>query len=133
MTYLICLIAGILLLVVSIIKLKQVFAFVKNSERAIGRVTKLEEISDIEGTTYLPVFEFKTRSHQEFTYRHHTSTSPSNWAIGEERTFLYDPTKPEEARLFAYSGIFYFNVLLIAIAMVLIVVGAGYFLLQSYL
>lgn len=133
MVYLIFLIVGFIFFIVSIYNLKQSLSLIRNSERTIGRVSELKEIYDDDNPTYLPIFHFETHDHKKFIYRHHTSSSRPEWAIGQKEEFIYDPLKPETARLLNYSGIFYWNIVLMAVSIVLIVIGIGYLLFYSFL
>jgi hypothetical protein len=128
----IAIIVGIILLIISIITLRSTLAFIKNNERAIGRVSKLIEVKDDDGATHLPEFKFTTNNNQDFTYRHPTASYPAKWAIGDKMTFIYDPNDPTTARPLTYSGIFGWTIILMAIAIDFIIIGSSYYLLQGY-
>ncbi|WP_449757788.1 DUF3592 domain-containing protein [Flavobacterium shii] len=112
--------------------MKRELTFVKNNERVIGTVTKLEEIKDDDGITYLPIFKFKTSKNQDYTYRHRVTSNPAKWSIGDEVKFIYDPNEPTTARLLNYSSIFSWTIILLAFGIDLIVVGIGYYLFHGY-
>lgn len=132
MFYGILLVAGIIILVITLLHLKGLLAFMKFAERATGKVTELVEQEEDGQTYYLPVFEFTTRSNKLMRYRHYVSGSPSDWVMGEEAIFIFDPRDPESAKFFTYKSIFGWTILFLAIALAAIVIGAGYFLLQGY-
>ncbi|QNK64556.1 hypothetical protein H7F33_08785 [Pedobacter sp. PAMC26386] len=50
---------GVILMVISVIILKNSLEFVKNSERAVGVVTELEKTTDQDDSSYAPVFLIK--------------------------------------------------------------------------
>lgn len=133
MFYSISLTMGIILLVVSLAIFRGSLAFIKNSNKTIGTVAKLERIDDGETITYKPIFKFKTHTNQECVYRHISSSSPANWYVGEEATIVYDPVNPSNARLLTYFGAFSWTIILMAIAMPLIVIGGGYYAAQPFL
>lgn len=132
MFYGILLAAGINILVVTLLHLKGLLAFVKFAERATGKVTELLEQEEEGQTYYLPVFEFTTQNKELMRYRHHVSSSPSDWVIGEEAIFIFDSRDPESAKFFTYKSIFGWTVIFLGIALTAIVIGGGYFLLQCY-
>lgn len=123
---------GGLLFIFSIRRLRGKINFVQNAERATGRVVQLEEINDSGGLFYRPVFEFTTRNNTVIMYRHSTSFSnPKHWPIGTIQTFIYDAAEPTAARFLNYS-LFKFSILLLAVSIALMVIGAGYFLFSVW-
>jgi hypothetical protein len=125
--------AGILVLVITLLHLKGLLAFVKFAERATGKVTELVEQEEEGGIYYLPVFEFTTHNKELVRYRHNVSSAPSDWVMGEEAVFIFDPRDPESAKFCTYKSIFGWTVIFLALALTAIVIGGGYFLLQCYL
>jgi hypothetical protein len=108
-------------------------AFINKGGRAKATVTELEKMTDSDGTTYKPVFKFKTSLNQEIIYRHNISSSPPEWKVGDETTILYDSDDPQKVKLLSYFGLFRWTIILMAIAMPLIVIGGGYYIAQSFL
>lgn len=133
MFYSISLTIGIILLIISLLIFKESLAFIKISDRAIGTVIELEAIDGTDGTTYKPIFKFKTNTNQEVIYRHISSSSPANWDVGEVATIAYDPNNPKKAKLLTYFGTFSWTIILMAISMPLIVIGGGYYVTQIFL
>lgn len=129
MLYKLYLLTGIILLAVSLYILKQSLDFISRSERAIGAVTALQE-SD---RAYSPVFTVKTKENGNITYHHAAASSPSDWAVGEEAVFLYDPANPGTVRMMSYFWLFSWTIVLIGLAIPLIIAGSGYLLLSSLL
>lgn len=125
MWYKLYLLTGFILLTASLYKLKQSIDFVGRSERTIGIVTSLE---DIDGA-YSPVFTVKTKEHGQIIYHHAAASHPATWDIGEEAVFLYDPANPHSATMMSYFWLFNWAILFLAVAIPLIIVGAGYYLL----
>lgn len=131
--YLIFLIAGILMFFFSLLRLRGIAAYVRQCERATGRVVRQEEIKDSDGLYYLPIFEFTTRNEETMEYRHGISSSSSrDWPVGATQTFLYYPEDPTSARFLGY-GIFKPTIMLMGVALAFVAIGAGYFLLQGFL
>ena len=130
--YLIFITVGILLLTGAIKELKRKLAFVKNGERSVGAVVELGEKKEDDGTFYYPVFEIKTGNHETITYRHGSGSSRAIWAVGQEAAFIFERGKPETVRFLNYWAIFWWPLSLLAVAIDLLLIGAGYFLLQGY-
>lgn len=132
MAYKISLIIGIILFVISVLILKETLVFLEKSERAVGTVTRFEEVST-DGITYTPIFKIKTKDNQEITYTHTSSANPPSWDIGEQATFFYDPNNLNSIRISTYFGVFSWSIVLMAIAIPLIIVGISYYVLNPYL
>ncbi|WP_369681672.1 DUF3592 domain-containing protein [Ferruginibacter sp. HRS2-29] len=91
------------------------------------------EKTDSDGTSYTPIFRFKTNANREVTFRYPFSTAPSSWEVGDETTIVYDMNNPSSAKVLTYFGVFSWTVALMAIAMPLIVIGGGYYVAQHFL
>ena len=133
MWYSITLIIGIVLALVSLFFFKKSLDFLKASNRAIATVVELQEISDSEGRSYKPVFEFKTVTNQVVRFMNATPSNPPAWYIGEETTIAYDSNDPAKAKVMTYFGTFNVSIVLLSIAMPLIVIGGGYFATKIFL
>lgn len=107
--------------------------FLKNADRAIATVIEIETISDSDGSTYKPVFRFKTRFNEEKVYRRPYSSSPAGWKVGDEATLAYDANNPDNVKLITYFGSFGLSMVLMAIAMPLIIIGGGFIYCQQFL
>jgi len=129
MGYNIALIIGIGLFITSIFLIRQRLAFIRDSEKTMGTVILLKKEKDSDGgTTYRPVFRFKTKTNQEIVFDHSVTSSPPSWSVGDDATIVYDPDNPDNARLYSYFGVFGVAAILMAVAMPLIVIGGGYHL-----
>ncbi|HVI45355.1 MAG TPA: DUF3592 domain-containing protein [Chitinophaga sp.] len=131
--YLIFIVVGGLLLAGALVSLKGKLAFVKNGERVVGTVVRLVKEKDDDGTFYYPVFDIPTRQHETITYGHSVgSSSATAWQIGETTAFIFEPGKPDTVRVLNYWGIFWWPLCLMAVAVDLLIIGGGYFLLRGY-
>lgn len=126
MLYKLYLLAGLILFIVSLYKLKQSIDFISISERAIGTVTSLEEIDG----AYSPVFTVKTKENGQIIYHHASASNPAGWDVGEEAIFLYNPQNPRSATLMSYFWLFSWVICFMVIAIPLIIVGGGYYFLH---
>lgn len=133
MWYTLTLTVGMVLLIVSLVILRQSMNFLRNSERAVGTVIDIERVHGSDGDTFKPIFKFKTNLNQEIVYRSASSSNPPGWVIGEQTTIAYDRNNPSVARLVTYFGTFSWTIILMAIAMPMIVIGGGYHLAQTVL
>ncbi len=66
---------------------------------AIGTVTRLVASTDSDGTTYAPVFEFKTQGGRTFEIQSDSYSSPPAYEVGQRVTIIYDPEKPSNAQI----------------------------------
>jgi hypothetical protein len=126
MRYLLFLITGLLLLGASLYKLKISIDFASKSRRAIGVVSSI--IKD--DGAYYPVFTVDTKQNSKVTYRYHSGSNPASWTVGERALFLYDPHQPSDVRLMTYVDLFGWSIVFVVLAMPLIIIGGGYYLLN---
>ncbi len=133
MWYTCCFVIGLLLLIASLFMLKKSIAFLKNSERTVATVIRIETVSGSDGNTYKPIFSFKTNTNEEIIYPSPFSSSPPGWDIGDEATIAYDRNQPNNAKVLTYFGAFSWTIILMSIAMPLLVIGGGYHLAQKLL
>ncbi|WP_291911972.1 DUF3592 domain-containing protein [Chitinophaga sp. CB10] len=132
--YAIFLLVGALLLVAGIKELQRKLNFARKAERAMGKVIKLDEHCDQEGVTvYYPKFEIPTTGHGIITYRSSTGYGPEKYQVGQMVHFIFDPAKPETAQYLSTWRIFGAPLCLLALAVDLLLIGAGYFLLRGYI
>ena len=121
MRYLILLITGFILLACSLYKLKIRMDFVEKSELAVGTVSKMVE----DDGAYYPVFTVNG-----VTYHHHSGSNPASWKVGDRAEFLYDPAQPSVVIRNAYFDLFGWSIFYIVVAIPLIIIGGGYYLLN---
>jgi hypothetical protein len=133
MGYTIALTVGIIIFIISLVLFRQSIDFIQNGNRTTATVIELEKISDSDGTTYKPIFKFKTFTNQEIIYKYHTSSLPATFDVGEEVTIVYKTDNPNNAKILTYFGLFIWTIVLMSISMPLIVIGGGYFLTKQYL
>lgn len=133
MGYTIALTIGIIIFITSLFLFKKSIDFIRNGNRTTATVIELEKISDGEGTTYKPIFKFKTFTNQEIIYKHHSSSSPASFDIGEEVSIVYNTDNPNNAKILTYFGSFIWTIVLMSISMPLIVIGGGYFITKQFL
>ncbi|RAJ77360.1 hypothetical protein CLV59_107127 [Chitinophaga dinghuensis] len=130
---LIFLIVGGFLLIGAISNLLGKLALMKTAERTIGTVVALEERIDEEGSAYYAVFEMHTPLLNKVTYRSSTGHSSATvWPIGKTAPFIIESGKPETARFLNYWSVFGWSMILLVLAIDLLVIGGGYFLLRDY-
>lgn len=130
MWYRIYLLAGIILLVVSLAQIKQSLYFIRHSESATGIVTAMDTMDGSDaGITYAPVFTITTLQNQKIIYRHHSASSPPAWSTGEQAMFLYDP-KDLSVRMYDYFSLFSWGIILMGAGIFLLTLGLAYFWLR---
>ncbi|NML40365.1 hypothetical protein HHL17_24420 [Chitinophaga sp. G-6-1-13] len=130
--YLILVVVGSLLLVGAVSALRGRLAFVKNGERSTGTVVQIVEKKDEDGLYYYPVFDIPSRKHETITYTHTTGSSSPTWQIGDTAAFIFTPGKPDTLLVLKFWEIFWWPLILIAVAADLLMIGGGYFLMRGY-
>ena len=133
MGYAITLILGIILLIGAFVVFRQSMEFIQNGNRITATVIELEKITSRKRVTYKPILKFKTFTNQEIIYRHHTSSSPASFDIGDEVPIVYETENPDNVKILTYFGSFLWAIVLMSISMTLIIIGGGYFFTQQFL
>jgi len=133
MVYNILLTIGCTILAISLYLGKRSLAFIKTSERAVGKVIEVQRIEGSDGPTYKPIFKFKTSLNKQVIYKYPFSSSPASFKLDDEAIIAYDANDPYKAKILTYFGSFGLSVVLMAIAMPLIVIGGGYHLSHYFL
>jgi len=133
MGYAIALLAGIILLIGSIVIFRQTVNFIKKGTRATATVIKFDEVSGGDGTSYTPIFKFTTTTNQEIIFTYHSAVSRTSFKIGEKVAVVYNSADPTSVKVLTYFGTFVPVILFTAVSICLIVIGGGYFFCQQYL
>lgn len=128
MIHALLLLVGLVLMSIAGWQFRQTMKLLKNGERAKARVLELISTRGSDGTTYRPLFGFVTKANQVKQFEYDVSASPPDWKVGEEADVIYDPDRPERARLIGYWGLFIASIILAAVAAPFLVIGSGYFL-----
>jgi hypothetical protein len=128
MIHALLLLVGLVLMSIAGWQFRQTMKLLKNGERTKARVLELvASRSRSDGTTYRPVFGFMTKTNQAQQFTYDVSSSPPAWKVGEEADIIYNPDRPERARLIGYWGLFIASIILAAVAAPFLVIGSGYF------
>ena len=128
MIHALLLLVGLVLMSIAYGQFQRTMNLLKNGERAKARVLELvESRSRSDGTSYRPVFEFVTKANEVKRFVYDVSSSPPAWQVGEEADVIYNPARPEQARLVGYWGLFIASIILAAVAAPFLVIGGGYF------
>lgn len=80
--------------------------FADDAIMTTGIVVDLREVDGSEGSTYMPIVEFATRTGDHYRIEASYSSSPPRFAIGENLTVLYPPDAPQDGRLQIDNSIF---------------------------
>ncbi len=128
MIHALLLLVGLVLMSIAGWQFRQTMKLLKNGKRTKARVLELvASRSRSDGTTYRPVFGFMTKTNQAQQFTYDVSSSPPAWKVGEEADIIYNPDRPERARLIGYWGLFIASIILAAVAAPFLVIGSGYF------
>ena len=102
---------GILLLLLSAYALVEMGIFVIKSNDVVGVVTDYEEGSgggNRLSVVYYPVVTFKCCNDKDIVFVGKPGVDPPEYAIGENVNVMYDPTRPEDAKIFGFSSMLLF-------------------------
>lgn len=131
MWYGITLSAGLVLMALAIWFFTRSQQFIKNGYRTTATVVELVAVQGKDGTTYKPLFKFKTELNKEITHLYGVSSSPPMWDEGESLEIIYDPNNPDSMKPISYFGLYGISVILFAVAMPPVIIGLGYFIFSN--
>jgi hypothetical protein len=133
MGYTITFIAGLILLIIGLVLLRNRITFIKNGMLAIATVEELKEVTDSEkSTSYKPIFTFTTYNNEKRIHEHNVSSKPSSWSIGETIKVIYEKDNPAEVVVLTYFSAFGLIVILLSLAIALVCFSAGYYWSQHF-
>jgi hypothetical protein len=90
-------------------------AFVTRAVRAEGTVVELVDRGGSSGTTYAPVFLFTDAADAKHKVYSSLSSYPPAYEVGEKVTILYDPDKPQKAKIEGFFSLWLVPFILAAI------------------
>src|SRR4030067_2203898 len=103
-------IVGSFLLILFIYLTGKTILFLKNSEKAKGRIIELVRSDNGKGK-HTPVVKFKVPSGEKVSFR--TSSSSTSYYEGQEVTVLYDAKFPEDAKIKSFFELWFAPVMLL--------------------
>jgi hypothetical protein len=104
---------GFLLTALALIFLVRTRIFISNSQHAQATITQMVYSSDSEGGGgYTPVFRFRTLQGQEVEVSGGLRTNPPQFKVGQTIDVLYDPDKPQKARIKKWFNLYFVPALL---------------------
>jgi hypothetical protein len=103
---------GFLLMALALIFLVRTRIFISNSQQAQATITQMVYSSDSEGGGYTPVFRFRTLQGQEVEVSGSLRTNPPQFKVGQTIDVLYDPDKPQKARIKKWFNLYFVPALL---------------------
>ncbi|MEX0287847.1 MAG: DUF3592 domain-containing protein [Flavobacteriaceae bacterium] len=94
--------------------------------RTTATVVELIEVSDDDGVTYKPVFEFTDRNKIKQRFKSDVSSKPAAYRLQQRVKIVYNPIDLSEIKVISYWGLYRWTVILLCIAAPLIIIGGGY-------
>lgn len=120
---------GILLVALGVFFYVRTKDFVSRSQETKGTVTNLTYESDSEGGGYYTVFQFTTLTGQMIEAAGSVRSNPPSHKLGEVIDVLYDPAKPNDARIKKTSTLYFVPMLLSGLGGVFFCLGMALFVL----
>jgi len=116
---------GVIFIFIGLLTAGSARRFLATALSAEGRIVDYTEDRDLddEQTMYTPVIEFTTAGGQVQRFSAGVSSS-SKPRVGRQVTVLYDPTRPERARLRSWAALWMLPAIFIGLGAVLAVLGA---------
>jgi hypothetical protein len=96
--------------------------------KTTATVVEMITVSNSDGSTYKPVFEFTDRSQEIRKYESDVSSSPPAYKVGEKVKIVYDSKDDDEVKTISFWGLYGWCIVLSCIASPLLIIGGGYLL-----
>ena len=92
-----------------------------------AKVIDLIRISNDDGYTYKPVYEFIDNTGTKVTFKSSVSSSPTPYKVGDNVNIIYAKDS-DKRKVISFWGLYRWTVILLAIAAPLLIIGGGYLL-----
>ena len=101
-------------------------------EMTTGIVVRMDESNTSEGSccVYSPVVEFNANG-QTYSFEGDNASDPPAYRVGEEVPVLYDPARPETARINKWTECWLFPIIII-LAMILAALLVNFFMIRAW-
>ena len=93
-------------------------------------VIELLEVSDSDGTSYKPVFEYFDKNDNRISFKNEVSTSPAPYKVGDKVAIIYSKTS-EQNKVVSFWGLYRWTIIFLIFACPFLIIGGGYFLYQQ--
>lgn len=105
--------------------------FLKTAIMAQGTVVELQSVRSAKSTTYKPLVTFNDKNGAKIEFTSGDSSNPPSYDVGEKIEVLYNPKKPQDAKIKSFSSL-WMGVLIICIAgAVFFAVGFSFFISEK--
>lgn len=132
---LVFLLSGIGLLIGATLNFTRTRAFLARAAEAIGEVVALEEEPPTEpgeSHTYRPVVSFQIGANQRVRFESMAHSNPPQYKIGASVRVLYNPDRPNEARIRSFTSLWLLPVILGGLGLIFTGLGVGLLLVPLH-
>lgn len=99
--------------------------FLETAQKTQGVVTDLVRSTSSDSTTYQPVVEFQIQEGRIIEFTSNSGSNPPSYTRGESVEVLYDPGRPEKARINGFFSLWGLPVIFGGLGAVFFLIGAG--------
>ena len=99
------LVGGVASMTVGFLALRQARTFVRRAQRAIGHVVDLYSYVGHQSAGTAPVVEFETADGRTIRFASRAGSNPSMYKRGDSVGVLYDPARPEAAKVDSFLAL----------------------------
>ncbi len=124
-------ILGFVLIFFAIKQYRKTIELLNSGVKTSAKVVNMITVSDSDGSTYKPVFEYYDHTKTKQTFTSEVSSSPPAYKIGEKVQIIYNPGDSDEVKTMSYWGLYRWTIILLSIASPLLIIGGGYFLFSG--
>ncbi|MBD2704721.1 DUF3592 domain-containing protein [Spirosoma sp. BT702] len=127
MGYIVSLLIGITLFVISITMGYTSMKLIRNGTHTTATVIDLEKDKARAGYVYRPIFKFSTTTGDQIKQAYGAASNPSVWKVGDQVTVAYELYHPEKFVVLTFFGAYGSSIVCLLISLPFIVIGSSYF------
>jgi hypothetical protein len=114
----------VILIVLSIWFTYTSYKFSTSGEEVQGTVVRLESSTSDGSTTYSPVYSY-TVDGKKYEYESVNSSNPPAHEVGEVVTLLYDPERPDKARVNSFFELWLLPIIMCPVSFMMLILSIG--------
>ena len=121
------LLSGVGLLIGGLVSGARTRAFLEKAIETRGEIVAFEEGPPAEAgapATYRPVISYVPASGQRVRFKPMVYSNPQSFEVGERVVVLYEPDRPDEARIRSFSSLWLSSLMLLGLGTIFSVLGA---------
>jgi Protein of unknown function (DUF3592) len=106
---LVCVVGPGLLLIAAVTGVERAL-FLRSAATAEGAIIALRDTQSAGSKSFFPIFQFKAANGKSYTVTSNIAERPTSWRLGGPVRVLYQPDRPENARIDSFAQLWMLQV-----------------------